>query len=287
MLKSEAAKGILFVAPAVLLLFAILGFPALAAVLQSFNLFWVDRPSFTGAQYLSLPFDSEFRNALTNTAGLVGVVVTFHVAFGFSVALLLNLDIRGKWLFRVVALLPWTMPDVIGGLLWRFMFDTLPGVVNGVLLRTGAIGQPFDFLGHPNYSFAILAVAEGWRGYPFVMLILLAGLQSIPQSQYEAAALDGASRWQAFRFVTLPNLRTMLIIAIVLDSVWECRLFGMVFSLTGGGPGNSTETLSLLTYRHYFVYFNVPYAAAVSIVLASLMLLIAAPYLRLTMRSRA
>jgi multiple sugar transport system permease protein len=283
---SEAAKGFLFITPALVLLVVILGFPATAAILQSFSLFWVDRPSFTATEYTRLAFDPEFRNAFANTIGLVALVVTFHFVFGLVVALLLNLDIKAKWLFRVIALLPWTMPDVIAGLLWRFMFDTLPGVVNAVLMRVGALDQPFDFLGQPAYAFASLVLAEGWRGYPFVMLILLAGLQAIPGSQYEAAYLDGASRWQAFRYVTVPNLKTMLIIAIVLDTVWECRLFGMVFSLTGGGPGSATETLSLLTYRHYFVYFNVSHAAAISVVLATIMLLIAAPYLRITMRQR-
>jgi multiple sugar transport system permease protein len=286
MRRSEAAKGLLFVLPAFMLLVLILGFPAIAALLQSLNLFWVDRPAFTTAEYTGLLSDAEFRNAFVKTLGLVSLAVGFHVAVGLTVALLLNLDVRAKWLFRVIALLPWTMPDVIAGLLWRFMFDTLTGVVNGVLLRIGVLDQPFDFLGHPGYAFVSLALAEGWRGYPFVMLILLAGLQAIPSNQYEAAHLDGATRWQAFRFVTLPNLRTVLIIAIVLDTVWECRLFGMVFGLTGGGPGNATETLSLLTYRHYFVYFNVSHAAAISVVLAVIMLLIATPYLRMTMRPR-
>ena len=149
MRQNEAAKGILFILPAFVLLVVILGFPAIAAVLQSFNLFWVERVSFTAAEYTGLVFDTEFRNAFSNTIGLVALVVAFHVVFGLAVALLLNLDLKAKWLFRVIALLPWTMPDVIAGLLWRFMFDTLSGVVNGVLLRVGALEQPFDFLGQP------------------------------------------------------------------------------------------------------------------------------------------
>lgn len=282
--QSEAVSGFLFILPAFLLLLLILGFPAVAAVLQSFNVLWVDQPSFTVEQYGRLWSEPEFLNGLFNTSLFVALVVSIHITLGLGVALLLNLEIRGKWLFRVAALLPWTMPDVIGGLLWRFMFDALPGIVNAVLMRTGGLEQPIDWLGQPHYAFAVFVVAEGWRGYPFVMLILLAGLQTIPGTQYEAASMDGASRWQSFLHVTLPNLKTMLIIAVVLDTIWECRLFGMVYSLTGGGPGNATETLSLLTFKHYFVFFNMSYAAAIAVVLAVVMLLIATPYLRITMR---
>ena len=284
---AERRLGLLFILPALLLLFLILGFPAVAAILQSFSLAWVDQPAFSLGSYARMISDEDFRVALINTTVFVAIVVCFHMALGLAVALLLNLDIWAKWLFRVVALLPWTMPDVIGGLVWRFLFDTLPGAVNSVLLRVGAIATPVDWLSQPNYAFATLVLAESWRGYPFVMLVLLAGLQTIPASQYEAAAIDGAGSWQSFVHVTFPNLRPMFVIALVLDTIWQCRLFGMVYSLTGGGPGDSTNTLSLLTFKNYFVYFNTSYAAAIAVVLALIMLLISSPYLRMTMKERS
>jgi multiple sugar transport system permease protein len=186
-----------------------------------------------------------------------------------------------------VAILPWTMPDVIGGLIWRFMFDTLPGIVNSVLLRIGAVAEGIDWLGSPLLAFLCLIFAEGWRGYPFVMLILLAGMQAIPRQQYEAAELDGTSALQAFRYITVPNLRPMFIIALVLDTIWQCRLFGMVYSMTGGGPGNATQVLSLLTYKQYFQFFNTSYAASIAVVLAVIMLSVSFPYLRMTMKRMA
>jgi ABC-type sugar transport system permease subunit len=112
-------------------------------------------------------------------------------------------------------------------------------------------------------------------------------MQAIPRQQYEAAELDGASALQAFRRITIPYLRPMFIIALVLDTIWECRLFGMVFSMTGGGPGNSTQVLSLLTYKHYFQFFNTSYAASIAVVLAVVMLLVSFPYLRVTMKRAA
>ncbi|MBE0530550.1 MAG: sugar ABC transporter permease [Rhodospirillales bacterium] len=279
-------KGYLFILPAFLMLVLILGFPAVAAVLQSFNLMWVSKPAFTVGAYQALAQDPEFLRSLLNTVLFVTVVVSSHLAIGLGVALLLNMDIRFKWLWRVVAILPWTMPDVIGGLVWRFMFDTLPGIVNSLLLRTGLSTEPIDWLGRPDLAFAAVMLAESWRGYPYAMLILLAGLQAIPRQQYEAAELDGCSAFQKFLYVTMPNLKHMFIIALVLDTIWESRLFGMVYSMTGGGPGYSTQILTLLSYKQYFQFFNISYGAAMAVVLATVLFFISLPYLRMSMRQR-
>jgi multiple sugar transport system permease protein len=277
-------KGYLFILPAFILLVSILGFPAIAAVLQSFNLMWVSKPSFTISSYLRLFQDAEFLGSLVNTIIFVSTTVSFHLLIGLGVALLLNLEIKRRHIFRVIAILPWTMPDVIGGLVWKFILDTLPGFVNGVLIRGGMLVEPIDFLGTPLLAFSSFIFAEIWRGYPFVMLILLAGLQAIPRYQYEAGAIDGASSIQGFLYITLPNLKYMVIIAMILDTIWECRLFGMVYSMTGGGPGYSSQVLSLLTYKHYFQFFNTSYAASIAVMLAVIMLIISIPYLRITMR---
>ncbi len=279
-------KGYLFILPAFLLLLIILGFPAVAAFLQSFNLMWVATPSFTLGSYKALASDPEFLTSLMNTVIFVTVVVSSHLVIGLGVALLLNMDLRFKWLWRVVAILPWTMPDVIGGLVWRFMFDTLPGIVNSVLLRTGISAEPIDWLGNPTLAFLSVMLAESWRGYAYPMLILLAGLQAIPRQQYEAAELDGCSAWQKFIYVTLPNLKHMIIIALVLDVIWESRLFGMVYSMTGGGPGYSTQILTLLSYKQYFQFFNVSYGASMAVVLATVLFFISLPYLRMSMRQQ-
>jgi len=277
-------KGYLFILPAFLLLIVILGFPAVAAILQSFNLMWVLEPSFSVKSYQRLFRDAEFLKSLLNTVIFVSATVGFHLLIGLGIALLLNMEMKGKHFFRVIAILPWTVPDVIGGLIWRFMFDTLPGIVNAILLKTGLTIDPIDWLGNPRLAFPCVIFAETWRGYPFAMLILLAGLQAIPQEQYEAAEIDGASKIQSFLYITIPNLKYMFIIALILDTIWECRLFGMVYSMTGGGPGYSSQVLSVLTYKHYFLFFNTSYAAAIAVVLAILMLIISIPYLRMTMK---
>ena len=280
----ERHKGYLFILPAFLLLLLILGFPGVAAILQSLNIMWVIEPSFTMKSYTRLLHDAEFITSAINTVIFVSTTVGFHLLIGLGVALLLNTEIKKKHFFRVIAILPWTVPDVIGGLIWRFMFDTLPGIVNAVLLKTGFIIDPIDWLGNPKLAFLCLIFAEVWRGYPFAMLILLAGLQAIPKQQYEAAEIDGSSKVQSFFYITIPNLKYMFVIALILDTIWECRLFGMVYSMTGGGPGYSSQVLSLLTYKHYFVFFNTSYAASIAVIQAILMLVISIPYLRMTMR---
>jgi multiple sugar transport system permease protein len=281
---SDRLRGFLFVAPALLLLAVVLGFPAVAAVLQSVNLMWVDKPAFSLAAYGQLATDPAFSRAAFNTALFVIATVSFHLLAGLGLALLLNIEVRFKWLFRVAALLPWTVPDVVAGLVWRFMVDPLAGFVNSAAIALGLTNEAIDWLGDPTLARLSLILAEGWRAYPFIMLILLAGLQAIPRAQYEAAAIDGARRWQTFLHVTLPGLRTMLIVALVLDIIWECRLFGMVFSLTGGGPGDATQTLPLLVYRQNFEFFNTAYSAAIAVVLALAMFAVAVPYLRMTMK---
>jgi multiple sugar transport system permease protein len=286
MTRSEFRQGYYFVTPAFVLLLGVLGIPALTAVLQSFNVLWVREAGFSLDAYRQLFTDPAFATALWNTVRYVGLVVSLHTLLGLSVALLLNQDLPAKWFFRVVAILPWTIPDVIGGIVWRFVFDTLTGMVNSVAIVLRLIDQPVDWLGTPSLAFTAVVFAEVWRGYPFVMLILLAGLQAIPAHLYEAASMDGATRWQSFIHITLPSLKGMLMIAVVLDVIWECRLFGLVYGMTGGGPSDATQLISTMTYKQYFEFFNTSYAAAMAVVLATIMLTIAIPYLRASMREK-
>ena len=273
-----------FVLPGTFLLLAILGFPAIASIVDSFGS--VGSSGF-GSAYLALLSDQRFLTASFNTALFVVCVVTLHIILGLAVALLLNADIPFKWFFRVVALLPWTVPDVIGGLIFRFMLDPLSGGVNAIAFRLQLMQGPYDWLGDPGWAMFSVIMAETWRGYPYPMLILLAGLQAIPKEQYEAAAIDGAGRWAIFTNVTLPNLMPMVLIAVVLDAIWQCRLFGMIFGMTNGGPGDATQNLSLFVYRQYFQFFETTYAASAAVVLAAVLLAVAIPYIRSTLREKS
>lgn len=273
-----------FVFPTVLMLLFVLGLPVLLAILNSFTPLWAEDQAFTIDNYVQLFQDGLFWNSLKVTFIFVGATVLLHVLVGLAVALALNSDIRGKRYFRLIAILPWTVPDVISGLVWRFMYNPTSGIINFTLVHLGISNPYIEWLGHPNLALPSVIFADVWRGYPFVMLILLAGLQSIPRELYEAAQVDGASIWHEFRYVTLPNLRGMLTIAIALDTIWQFRRFGLVYNMTFGGPGHVTETLSLYIYKQYFRYFNFEYASTVAVVMAVIMLIITIPYVRMITR---
>jgi multiple sugar transport system permease protein len=274
-------QGFLFVLPTLVMLLLVLGFPIAMAVVNSFKL-----PDGSGTleHYTKLLQDDRFRNSLVVTFTFVGGTVLLHLVVGFIIALTLNTDVRAKRLFRVVAILPWAVPDVISGLVWRFMYNPTAGIINRVLLDLGLASTYIEWLGDSDLALPSVIFADVWRGYPFVMLILLAGLQAIPDELYEAARVDGASVIQEFRHITIPMMRGMILIAVALDTIWQFRRFGLIVNMTAGGPGNVTEILSLYIYKQYFRYFNFEYASAIALIMAALMLLLSVPYVRAMIR---
>lgn len=281
----SSCAGYWFVLPCFILLLGVLGFPMVMAVLNSFTPIWTKGlKGFTFAYYKKLFNDAIFLNSLFRTVYFVGATVSLHLILGLCVALALNSAIRARRFFRVMAILPWTVPDVIAGLVWACIYDPLNGLLNDLLHRLGLIASPVEWLANPSLVMPSVILADVWRGYPFVMLILLAGLQTIPKEQYEAAKVDGASAFQEFLYITLPNLKQMIAIATVLDIIWQTRRFGLIWVMTEGGPARSTEILSVLAYRQYFKFFNFEYASAISVILALILLLIGIPYIRAVSR---
>lgn len=276
--------GYAFILPCMLLMLVVFGIPATVAVANSFTPIWSEVKTFTFANYIRLQQDKQFWESLRVTLIFVAGSVSLHLALGLGVALALNIDVPGKWLFRIVAILPWTVPDVITGIVWRYMYDPTAGIINYFLDRIGVPNPYIEWLGRPHLALPSVIIADVWRGYPFVMLILLAGLQAIPQELYEAARVDGATAWQEFRHITIPGLSRMFMIALALDTIWQFRRFGLVYNMTQGGPGNATEILPLAIYNQYFKFFNFEYASAMAVVLAVIMLIISIPYIRLVAR---
>jgi multiple sugar transport system permease protein len=270
-------QGFAFVLPTLLMLLLVLGFPIAMAVVNSFKL---PDGGWTLEHYAKLPQDDRFLNSLVVTFIFVGGTVLLHLLVGFIIALALNVNVKGRQFLRVVAILPWAVPDVISGLIWRFMYNPTAGIINRVLLEVGLTSTYIEWLGDSDLALPSVIFADVWRGYPFVMLILLAGLQAIPEELYEAAKVDGASVIQEFRHITIPMMRGMILIAVALDTIWQFRRFGLIVNMTAGGPGNVTEILSLYVYKQYFRYFNFEYASAIALIMAALMLLLSVPYVR-------
>lgn len=267
-----------FVLPGTLLLVLVLGFPAGQSLIYSiFPEGGGD--SFTLDNYFILLGDAVFRQVFGNTVLFVTLSVASHLLLGLGVALVLNQEIFAKPVFRLIALLPWVVPDVVAGIIWKWMYDPIYGALNDLLLKMGVITTHIQWLASPKLALLSVIFVNLWRGFPFVMLILLAGLQSIPRVLYEAAAIDGAPRWQLFLRITLPSLKKMLVVALALDIVWEVRRFGLIQAMTQGGPGNITEVLSTYIYKQYFQFFRFEYASAVAVVMTVALLMVSLPYI--------
>jgi multiple sugar transport system permease protein len=268
-----------FVVPGILLLVLVLGYPAVISLSYSFKPENVGQTLYTLSNYANLLNDPFFKTVSWNTIVFVFLSVASHLALGLAVAMVLNTALPAKLLFRLIVLLPWVVPDVVAGIIWKWMDDPIYGALNDVLLRIGIIGSPVEWLSNPNLAMFSVILVNLWRGFPFVMLILLAGLQAIPMHLYEAAAIDGASKVQQFFYVTLPGLKKMIVVALALDIVWEVRRFGLIQAMTQGGPGVLTEVLSTYTYKLYFQFFRFEYASAVAVVMAIALLLVSLPYI--------
>jgi len=266
------------------MLLLVLGFPVVTAVVNSFAPIWSEEKTFTIENYIKLLHDQLFWNSLRVTFIFVSSTVALHLLLGMIVAIVLNTEIKAKRLFRLIAILPWTVPDVISGLIWRFMYNPTSGIINDLLIKSGVVNHYIEWLASPNLVLPSIIFADVWRGYPFVMIILLAGMQAIPREQYEAARVDGASRLQEFIYITIPNLTRIIVIALALDTIWQFRRFGLIYNMTLGGPGHASEILSLFIYKHYFKYFNFEYASGMAVVMAIIMMIISYPYVRMITR---
>jgi multiple sugar transport system permease protein len=268
-----------FVLPGVLLLVLVLGFPAITSLSYSIKPEKAGVASYTLSNYTNLLKDPFFGKTFWNTAVFVFLSVASHMILGLAIAMVLNQALPAKPLFRLIALLPWVVPDVVVGIIWKWMYDPIYGALNDALLKIGLISTPVEWLSNPKLALFSVILVNLWRGFPFVMLILLAGLQAIPRHLYEAGAIDGASKWQLFIHITIPGLRKMIVVALALDIVWEVRRFGLIQAMTKGGPGVLTEVLSTYTYKQYFQFFRFEYASAIAVVMTVVLLVVSLPYI--------
>jgi multiple sugar transport system permease protein len=199
---------------------------------------------------------------------------------GLAIALIINRMERGKNVVRAAALLPWTMAPVLAGQMWRWLFNDQAGVVNDLLNRLSLITGQIIWLGAPVLAFAAVTVAATWGAASYMALILLAGLTGIPDELYEAASLDGASPVRAFFAVTLPLLRNAIMVSLVLRTLGALQALDLPFAMTGGGPGNATETFALFIYKNTFQFLDFGYGAALSVILVVIALTFAGTYYR-------
>ena len=264
-----------FLLPCLVILGALLSVPLYKVVEYSLydNVIVERNPTFVGLQnYANLLSDSAFWSATFNTLIFTVGSVLGHILVGTGLALLVNADInpRAQTIFRSLLILPWIFTAVVVALNWQLLLNPF-GVINHWLGKLGMIDAPVDWLGDPAFAMWSLLLISTWRGYPFIMVSFLSGLQSIPQELYEAAEIDGAGFFAKFWHVTVPQLKPVIYGVALLDLIWTFQLFPLVWLTTGGGPGRSTEVLSTMTFRQGFVDFEFSQAAttAVSILIIS------------------
>ncbi len=258
----------LLLAPAVALLLVLTVYPlvfALAAAFQTVNVRTGAR-SFVGlGNFIRIATDRLFWNALKNTAIYTGAGVVVEFILGMALALVLTEKFRGRNLFRTIFLMPMMLPPIVVAIVFKIIYMQQYGVSNWLLGLVGIRGMLWE--AGPKTALASLILVDVWEWTPFMFLILLAGMQAIPTDPYEAARVDGATWWQVLRHITFPLLTPAVLIAVLLRLMDTLRIFDQVFVMTGGGPANATETLSLYVYQVGFRFFDVGYATAMSFIL--------------------
>ncbi|MES2785878.1 MAG: sugar ABC transporter permease [Pseudomonadota bacterium] len=231
------------------------------------------------ANYVELLADPLFWKAIGNGLLISGVAIVLQVSLGISIALVLNQQFFGRSLVRAVAVLPYLLPTVVACLVVQWMLDPNYGLLKSVLSSFG-IGM-FDWGGNPATAMGVIVMVSVWIWTPFVVTCVLAGLQGIPAQLYEAAHVDGASPWKQFWHITLPGLRSVMIVVILLRGIWMFNKFDVIWLLTKGGPLDETETLPTLAFRRAFVEFNLGGGAAVATMSFLLLAMVMLVYLRL------
>ena len=279
---SERVLAVLLLAPAALLLASIVVYPIAKLVYNSFfdlRLSGGAAAPFVGVEnYWLVLRDRQFWNALWNTLLITIVTVPGALLVGLGLALLANLPYRIKWPIRLALLLPWAMPLAFAGLIFAWFFHTDYGVVNDWALRLGFV--PRQWLLQPGTAFAAVCIALIWKSSSFMALILLAGLQMIPRSLYEAAEVDGATRWQQFRQVTLPLLMPSIVVALIFRTITALQTFDIPYTMTKGGPGQATETLAMLIHGTTIDYGDIGYGSTLAVFMFLLSMAVTALYLR-------
>jgi multiple sugar transport system permease protein len=277
---SDRTLAYALVAPSVAVLLALSIYPLIHAVTISLHVSAGGVLRWSFGNFVRLLSDRFFLSALAHTMIFAASALTIEFLLGLGLAVLLNQRMRGRGLFRAGLLVPMMLPTVVVGVVWRLMLNTNFGAINGTLKGAGFNTTGLTWTSSPGLAMISIIAVDVWQWAPFMFLILLAGLQAIPQEPYEAALVDGSSAWQTFRHVTLPLLKPAILVALLLRTMDLLRVFDQVFILTEGGPGFATETISLYIYRTAFRFSDFGYAAAMSFVLLLITNIISAFYIR-------
>lgn len=273
----DARFGYLLLAPTALLILVLIGYPFLRALWLSFHKKLLGQPiaPWIGLQnYDTLLHDPRFWLAAKNALVFTGASVLFKLILGLTVALILNeaLPLRNLW--RSIILLPYAMPTLVTVLVWKWMYNDTAGVLNYLLHETKIREAPMLWLADPGKAMWSVIAVNVWRGFPFFVITLLAGLQAVPQDQYDAAKVDGAGLWARFWFITLPSLMPTVAVVTLFSTILTFNDFSIIWVLTKGGPGNATDVLATLTYKIAIPGYELGKGVAVSVMMLPILVVL-------------
>ena len=258
---SEKTLAWLLLTPAFALIALVVVYPVGKLIYNSF----FQSTGFVGWQnYADALQDKEFWEAMFNTLGITLITVPGALLVGLVFAMLANLPFKRKWPVRLALLLPWALPLSFCGLIFAWFFHTDYGIVNDVL-RMAGLQEPTMWLLRPGWAFAAICLTIIWKTSSFMALILLAGLQMIPRSLYEAAEVDGANLWQQFWQITIPMLMPSIIVALIFRTITALQTFDIPYTMTKGGPGEATETLAMLIHKYTIDYSDLSFGSTLAV----------------------
>ena len=283
--RRYAALGLMLIAPTVLVFCAVIVYPLISAIYLS--LFSIFTPTLQGewvglANYRELLGEEEFWISLKNNLIWTVGTLSLQILFGVGMALVLHQNIWFRSLARSLILFPYFISTVVAVLVWKWLFNDLYGILNHLMITVGLIDFPVDYLGTmPNAMISVILVGA-WKYFPFVVIAVLARLQTIPDALYEAARIDGAGPIARVWDIPLPQLREVLVVIVMLRAIWDFKEFDLIYLLTGGGPITGTQTLPLLVYKEAFALNQMGMAAAYAVVMMVIMLVFMIVYIRRT-----
>ncbi len=286
--RSERLLPYVLLAPAFVVTLVIVFMPMVQAVWTSFYdliLFKPNASKFVGfGNYVKLFNDLVFWAALWNTLLWIGLTVPLQMGLGLLTALLLNREFPWRGLARALIIIPWALPSVVIALMWRWIYDPNTGVLNDILIYLSVVQAAVPWLADPKVAIYAIIATLTWQGFPFFAVMILAGLQGIPKSQYEAASIDGASSWRQFLHITLPGIAPVLATAGLLRVIWVANSMDVIFVMTGGGPGYATYTLPLYAFIKARQNLDFGYGTSIAVTFTILLGAFVVLYLARTMR---
>jgi multiple sugar transport system permease protein len=277
----------LLLLPSALLITAVVLYPTVYGMQMSFREMRLNRPDLGNdwvlfKHYVRMINDPIFWVSLRNTAVWVTSSIVLEFLIGLIAALALNRDLPGTKLLAVLILLPYFLPNVVAGHMWALMLDPRMGVINDLLLKVGLLTEYKAWFADPTTAMAAAIIVEAWHSFPFFTLLIMAGLKGIPTDLYKAANIDGAGAFAQLRLITLPMLKTIIAAAVILRVIGLVNSPDLLLILTSGGPGRSTQVLSLYAFQMAYKDFNFGYAGALSVVMFVFLMLFAWAYVRLS-----